>query len=122
VTPSGSARSVIDFAFPLSIWRRQRCARTSALINVSSRRGFGGGTADPSGIMISFRPPRRCSRSDVEALDEQPLDACLLGRVELVPDRLERAESLMISISWISTPFSSGLAHQCRSPGRARPQ
>ena len=42
--------------------RRQRCARTSALISVSSRRGFGAGTAAPSGVMISFRPPRRCSR------------------------------------------------------------
>ena len=37
VTPSCSARSVIDFACPLSILRRQRCARTSALISVLSR-------------------------------------------------------------------------------------
>ena len=41
VTPSCSARSVIDLALPPSICRRQRCARTSALIRVSSRRGFG---------------------------------------------------------------------------------
>ena len=36
--------------------------RTSALINVSSRLGFGAGVATPSGVMISFRPPRRCRR------------------------------------------------------------
>jgi Family of unknown function (DUF6511) len=35
VTPSSSARSVIDLACPLSILRRQRCARASALIRVS---------------------------------------------------------------------------------------
>jgi hypothetical protein len=35
---------------------------TSALTSVSSRRGFGVGAAGPSGIMISLRPPRRCSR------------------------------------------------------------
>ena len=32
------------------------------LINVSSRRCFDVGTAAPCGVMISFRPPRRCSR------------------------------------------------------------
>jgi hypothetical protein len=37
VTPSCSARSVIDFAWPLSIFRRQRCARTSVL--TASRGG-----------------------------------------------------------------------------------
>ena len=42
--------------------RRQRCARTSALTSVSSRLGFRVGAATPSGIMISLRPPRRCSR------------------------------------------------------------
>ena len=31
---------------------------------------------------------------DVDALDQQPQDARLLGRVELVPYRLERAERL----------------------------
>jgi hypothetical protein len=36
--------------------------RTSALISVSSRLGFRAGAATPSGVMISFRPPRRCSR------------------------------------------------------------
>jgi hypothetical protein len=41
---------------------RHRWARTSALTRVSSRRGFGVGAAAPSGVMISFRPPRRCSR------------------------------------------------------------
>ena len=29
---------------------------------------------------------------DVDPLDQQPQDACLLGRVELVPDRLQRSE------------------------------
>jgi hypothetical protein len=29
---------------------------------------------------------------DVDPLDQEPQDACLLGRVELVPNRLERAE------------------------------
>ena len=43
MTPSCSARSVIDFALPLSIRRRQRCARTSAWIRVASRRGFRAG-------------------------------------------------------------------------------
>jgi hypothetical protein len=38
-----------------SICRRQRCARTSALIRVSSRSGFRAGAATPSGVMISFR-------------------------------------------------------------------
>ena len=38
-----SARSVIDLAWPLSIRRRQRCARTSALIRISSRLGLQGG-------------------------------------------------------------------------------
>jgi hypothetical protein len=61
VRPHFSARSVIDFARPLSIFRRHRCVRTSALTKVSSRRGVGVGTADPSGVMISFRPPCRCS-------------------------------------------------------------
>jgi hypothetical protein len=32
------------------------------LTSVSSRLGFRAGTATPSGIVISFRPPRRCSR------------------------------------------------------------
>ena len=65
VTPSCSARSVIDRACPLSILRRQRCARTSALTSVSSRSGFRGAGATPSGVMISLRPPRRCSRSGI---------------------------------------------------------
>jgi len=62
VTRSCSAKSVIDRACPLSILRRQRCARTSALIRVSSRPGFEVGIAAPCGVMISFRLPRRCSR------------------------------------------------------------
>jgi hypothetical protein len=44
---------VIDFARPFSIQRRHRCARTSALISVSSRLGFRAGAAAPSGAMIS---------------------------------------------------------------------
>ena len=47
---------------PAARLRRHRCARTSALIRVSSRLGFRVGAATPSGVMISFRPPRRCSR------------------------------------------------------------
>jgi hypothetical protein len=39
VTPSRSARLVIDFACPLSIRRRQRWTPTSDLTSVSSRRG-----------------------------------------------------------------------------------
>ena len=54
--------SVTDFAQPLSIRRHQRRARASTLTSVSSRRGFDAGAAAPSGVMISFRPPRRCSR------------------------------------------------------------
>ena len=46
----------------LSILRRQRCARTSALISVSSRLGFRAGAATPSGVTNRLRPPRRCSR------------------------------------------------------------
>jgi hypothetical protein len=44
---------VIDFAWPLSIRHRHRCALTSALIRVSSRFGFRAGAATPSGIMIA---------------------------------------------------------------------
>ena len=47
VTSSWAARCVIDLARPLSIRRRQRCARTTARTSVSSRRGFGVGTAAP---------------------------------------------------------------------------
>jgi hypothetical protein len=47
VTSSCSARSAIDFAWPLSIRLRHRCERTSALTSVSSRRGFGVGVAAP---------------------------------------------------------------------------
>ena len=55
--PSCSARLVIELACPLSIRRRQRCARTSALISVSSRRGFGVGTgAPPVSRSASGRP------------------------------------------------------------------
>jgi hypothetical protein len=32
------------------------------LTSVPSRLGFRAGAAAPSGVMISFRPPRRCSR------------------------------------------------------------
>jgi hypothetical protein len=38
-------------------------------------------------------------RRDVDPLDQQPYDARLLGRVELVPDRLERAEGFE-NVAW----------------------
>ena len=62
------ARSVIDRACPFSIRRRQRCAFTSALSIVSSRSGFAGAGAVPSGAMISLRPPRRSRRMGMRAI------------------------------------------------------
>jgi hypothetical protein len=53
---------VIDFALPLSIRHRHRCARTIALTSLLSRAGLRGGAIAPPGVTISFRPPRRCSR------------------------------------------------------------
>jgi nitrogenase molybdenum-iron protein alpha/beta subunit len=62
---AAAARAAADCAFakaPCSCCRLriQLLPRTNALISVSSGRGFGAGAADPSGVMISFRPPRRC--------------------------------------------------------------
>jgi hypothetical protein len=58
---------VIDFALPLSILRRHRCACTSALIDVSSRRGF----SPPLIVPPSGRVPSRIS--DVAAVPLRPL-------------------------------------------------
>jgi hypothetical protein len=40
---------------------------------------------------------------DVDPLDQQPQDPRLLGRVELVPDRLESADGVVTSLSSTST-------------------
>jgi hypothetical protein len=43
---------------------------------------------NPGGMQRDGDPVGR----DVDPLDQEPQDACLLGRVQLVPYRLERAE------------------------------
>ena len=49
-------------------------------------------------------------RRDIDPLDQQPHDACLLGRIELVPYRLERSERFddiaLLELGSLAAPFS----------------